>query len=291
MSTSQQVSSTTPNFQPILDKALEEYEKKTGKELTTHPLAEEIKGCSSPDAILAVLQGKANELNQSPSGDSRLTKWLTPTVNVLNALSATLGQGVGTVSPNVLPYHNCPNDNFQIFPPTQIIFAGINILLVVSLLSFAVWAIIIPSHPGGEGHGCEPRCAHRALRQNRELFYSAPDLYRSPSSSGDDECNGKGYGRGAVYTRYCNKGGEAKAIECVYIRRRASLTHIRLETFLKKLIGRKDIEDALLRLDKLEQGELRTVAAQVLKTTNDLKGVAEDLMDGTSPSISSSVAY
>ena len=135
MSTSQQVSSTTPNFQPILDKALEEYKKKTGNELTTHPLAEEIKGCSSPDAILAVLQGKANELNQSPSGDSRLTKWLTPTVNVLNALSATLGQGVGTVSPNVLPYHKCPNDNFQIFPPTQIIFAGINILLVVSFLA------------------------------------------------------------------------------------------------------------------------------------------------------------
>jgi hypothetical protein len=42
---------------------------------------------------------------------------------------------------------------------------------------------------------------------------------------------------------------------------------IRAETFLKKLIGRKDIEDALQRLDKLEQGELRTVTAQVLKTT------------------------
>jgi hypothetical protein len=101
MSTSQQASSATPNFQPILDQALKEYKKKTGKELTTHPLAEEIKGCSSPDAILAVLQGKANELNQSQSSDERLTKWLTPTVNVLNALSATLGQGVGTVSPNV----------------------------------------------------------------------------------------------------------------------------------------------------------------------------------------------
>jgi hypothetical protein len=60
MSTGQQVSSTTPNFQPILDKALQEYKRKTGQELTTHPLAEEIKGCSSPDAILAILQAKAN---------------------------------------------------------------------------------------------------------------------------------------------------------------------------------------------------------------------------------------
>jgi ribosomal protein S21 len=40
---------------------------------------------------------------------------------------------------------------------------------------------------------------------------------------------------------------------------------------LRNLFGRNDIEDALRRLDKLEQGELRTVTAQVLKTTSDLK--------------------
>ena len=91
-------SSSTPNFQPIFEKALEEYKKKTGKDLTTHPLAAEIKGCNSPEAILTVLEGKANELNQSRSSDERLTKWLSPTVNVLNALSGTLGQCAGLVS-------------------------------------------------------------------------------------------------------------------------------------------------------------------------------------------------
>src|SRR6266702_1181250 len=106
MSSNIQVSSSTPNFQPIFDEALKEYKKKTGKELTTHPLAEEIKNCDSPEAILAILQGKANELNQSQSSDERLTKWLNPTVNVLNALSATLGEGVGTVSFSLLPHHN-----------------------------------------------------------------------------------------------------------------------------------------------------------------------------------------
>jgi hypothetical protein len=40
---------------------------------------------------------------------------------------------------------------------------------------------------------------------------------------------------------------------------------------LKRLEGRDDIGDALQRLDKLEQRELRTVTTQVLKTTNDLK--------------------
>ena len=54
----------------------------------------------------------------------------------------------------------------------------------------------------------------------------------------------------------------------------------RPETYFKKLIGRNDIEDALRRMDQLEQGELRTVAAQVLKTTSDLKDATSGLKDG-----------
>ena len=91
-------SSSTPNFQPVLDRALKEYKRKTRKELITDPLAEEITSCDSPEAILTVLRGKANELNQSQNSDDRLTKWLTPTVNVVNALSTTLCGGVGMVN-------------------------------------------------------------------------------------------------------------------------------------------------------------------------------------------------
>ena len=135
MSSNVQASSSTPSFQPIFEEALKEYKKKTGKDLATNPLAEEIKGCDSPQAILAVLQGKANELCQSQSSNERLTKCLKPTVKVINALSATLGEGVGTVGPNYrIQTHLCPNDNFQVFPPTKIIFSGISILLVVSFL-------------------------------------------------------------------------------------------------------------------------------------------------------------
>jgi hypothetical protein len=105
MPPTQASSSSTPNFQPILDKALEEYKKKTDDDLTTHPLAAEINGCKSPDAILTVLQGKSNELDHSRKGDERLTKWLTPTVNVLNVLSLTLGPGLGSVSSRESPHH------------------------------------------------------------------------------------------------------------------------------------------------------------------------------------------
>ena len=102
-SSPQASSSSTLAFQKIFEKALKEYKKKTGKDLTNHPLAAEINSCTSPEAILAILERKAGELNQSQSSDERLTKWLDPTVNILNALSATLGEGVGSVS-----YRNQP---------------------------------------------------------------------------------------------------------------------------------------------------------------------------------------
>ena len=46
--------------------------------------------------------------------------------------------------------------------------------------------------------------------------------------------------------------------------------NLRLEKFLKKLVGRKDIEDALARLDKLTQEEARMAAAQILKLTHSV---------------------
>ena len=38
--------------------------------------------------------------------------------------------------------------------------------------------------------------------------------------------------------------------------------------FLKKLVGRKDIEDALMRLDRLTQEEALMAAAQILSLTH-----------------------
>ena len=46
------------------------------------------------------------------------------------------------------------------------------------------------------------------------------------------------------------------------------LTEIFSENFLKKLVGRTDIEDALKRLDKLTQEEARMATAQVLKVAH-----------------------
>jgi methyl-accepting chemotaxis protein len=54
------------------------------------------------------------------------------------------------------------------------------------------------------------------------------------------------------------------------------------ERYLKKLIGRTDIEDALKRLDRLTQEEARMAAAQVLKVTNTVddrvRGIADNML-------------
>ncbi|KAI0287839.1 hypothetical protein BC826DRAFT_1042259 [Russula brevipes] len=108
---------TTPStrFQAIFNDALEQYKKRTKNDLTSHPLAAQLQRCGSPSAVLAILQERGQELEQSQSNDERLTKWLGPTVNVLYAFSETLSEGLGLV-----------------FSPSKVIFAGIGVLLIAA---------------------------------------------------------------------------------------------------------------------------------------------------------------
>jgi hypothetical protein len=50
------------------------------------------------------------------------------------------------------------------------------------------------------------------------------------------------------------------------------LTEISSEKYLKKLVGRTEVEDALKRLDKLTQEEARMATAQILKVTHAVEG-------------------
>jgi hypothetical protein len=86
------------NFMSIFDAALENYKRKTKNDLASHPLLPILQSCDSPDAVLTVLREQIPAFSQSQNDDEGLTKWVTPTVNVLYAFSATLGQGVGLVS-------------------------------------------------------------------------------------------------------------------------------------------------------------------------------------------------
>jgi hypothetical protein len=90
-------SSSSSNFQFIFNNALKAYEKRTKQDLLAHPLAAQLQTSDSPSTILSILQQQIQGLDQSQSNDDRWTKWLDPTVNVLYAFSATLGEGVGLV--------------------------------------------------------------------------------------------------------------------------------------------------------------------------------------------------
>ena len=83
------------NFQALFQAALKSYQKQTKKDLLTHPLASQLQQCNSTNAVIAILQDKVREFDKSHSANERLTKWLGPTVNVLNAFSATISGGVG----------------------------------------------------------------------------------------------------------------------------------------------------------------------------------------------------
>jgi hypothetical protein len=99
MSAAPSTSTSQSNFVSILNAALETYKRKTKKDLASHPLLPSLQSCDSPEAVLTVLREQVpGTSNQSRNGDGGLTKWITPTVNVLFSFSETIGQGAGLVN-------------------------------------------------------------------------------------------------------------------------------------------------------------------------------------------------
>lgn len=124
-------------FQSTFSDALCVYRKRTKKDPLLHPLAVRLQPCDSPDAVIKVLQEQAQAIDQSGSGNEALTKWLSPTVNVLYALSSSVQpeEGVGMViistrSECVMqlssPFH-------KVLSPGKVTFVGIGVLLSVSV--------------------------------------------------------------------------------------------------------------------------------------------------------------
>ena len=100
------------NFASIFNASLETYNRKTKQDLASHPLLPRLQSCDSPEAILTVLRERTPEFNQSQNSNDELTKWVTPTVNVLYSFSATLGGVVGLVNIGIFPYDIVKSDIF-----------------------------------------------------------------------------------------------------------------------------------------------------------------------------------
>ncbi|KAH9061881.1 hypothetical protein EDB87DRAFT_1576215 [Lactarius vividus] len=208
------------NFESIFKTAFKAYKKQTGRDIMSHPLAAQLKTCDSPDAILTVLRAQVEEFDQSRRDDERLTKWLDPTVNVLYAFSATLGEGVGLV-----------------FSPAKVIFAGIGVLLLASKDVAASHDVLIDTF------------------ERIENFFKRLEAYTAvPQTAAMTD----------VIVKIMVEVLSIFAIATKEIRQG------RAKKFFKKLIGRRDIEDALERLDRLTQEEARMATAEVLRLTHSV---------------------
>ena len=103
MSAVPSTSTSHSSFVSIFNAALETYKRKTKEDLASHPLLPIIQFCDSPESILSVLREQIPAFSQSRNKGDGLTKWVTPTVNVLYSFSATLGGVVGLVCIRVTP--------------------------------------------------------------------------------------------------------------------------------------------------------------------------------------------
>ncbi|KAF8263982.1 hypothetical protein EI94DRAFT_535898 [Lactarius quietus] len=106
---------SSSRFEAIFRAALKSYEKQTKKNLIVHPLASQLQSCNMTGDILAILQDQVRKFDKSSNGDERLTKWLTPTVNVLSAFSAAIAGGASLV-----------------FSPANVVFTGIGVLVLAA---------------------------------------------------------------------------------------------------------------------------------------------------------------
>ena len=132
MSFSHQADSPS-NLKQMLYEALAKY-KKTGNDLRVHWLADQLKSCTSVDAVLDVLRDQARPFEQS--GDQKLMKWIDPLVHILHTFSDAHNVGDGLVLTITNTFHEVNFDViFQAFSPAKVIITGIGILLHVCVLA------------------------------------------------------------------------------------------------------------------------------------------------------------
>ncbi|KAN0105778.1 hypothetical protein V8E52_010688 [Russula decolorans] len=217
------------NFQLIINNALKEYEKRTRTDLLAHPLASQFQTCYSPSSIRALLQKQVQGPNQSRNSDERWTKWLDPTVNVLHAFSATLGAGVSLL-----------------FPPANVIFAGIGVLLSTAK---------------------DVRASQDTLPnilERIDMFFRRLEIYTEARLTEMMD----------IIVRIMVEVIRILGIATKEIKR--SLT----KKYLNKLIGRTDMEDALKRLDFLTREEAWMAIAQNMRDMRNLHERVTEVIDG-----------
>ncbi|KAH9167680.1 hypothetical protein EDB89DRAFT_1890367 [Lactarius sanguifluus] len=216
-----QAPTTTPsesssNIESIFDAALKSYKEKTKNDLKKHDLFKQLEACNSPAEILAVFQAARFDFSPTAS-DDRLNKWLVPTINVLYAFSGALSEGVALV-----------------FPPANLVFAGVGILLLAAKGVTASQDILVDIFGRIEG------------------FFVRLEIYTE-----------------VLLTPAMTDKMVEITVEILGILATATkeMKRSRAKKFVKKVAGWTDLEDGLKKLDNLTDEEVAMASARILKLT------------------------
>ena len=247
------------------------------KDLRTHPLMTQLQACNSPTDILAVL---LNQVQQVERGDDKLTRWLSPTVNVLYAFAGVLNASVGSVS---LCVQSLSEFSFNI------IFLGI---LACECRFCWGWCPSIGAYdPGSPQSYCSDTELTQAAKdaitsqdalinifQQFESFFGRLEIYtEAPTTHAMEDIIVKISVE--VLRIFTIVTKEVREGESELIRDTLPVVENHSERYTK-LIGRADIEDALSSLDRLTEAVARMVTAQVLKVAQQM---ANDIDEARRP--------
>ena len=120
-------------YRSMFVSALEAYEEKTGKVLSSDPLLRSFEKRHSPSDIFAILRQQIPGIGQSLS----LTMWLIPMVNIIGSFSAAIDGAIGLVSSTetdtIHPQSGLLISILQAHTPAGMIFTAIGVLLSVNI--------------------------------------------------------------------------------------------------------------------------------------------------------------
>jgi hypothetical protein len=218
MSFSPQIPSPLPSLKPILDAALIEYKKKTGKELLDQPLARvatDVQRCDTVDAALAILRDQAKAFQQLKDGDQKFMERIGLLTQVLFAFSGTLGVGdFGLVIlirrdfkyTLTLLHRSSPLRKQSLLPSLPFLVSVISPLFGFPWTLLMMLKFIVSKRCDGEPQGaCRPLRAHWELLQTPRGLYPSFVHHRNGRSICED------HGRGTFYPLHCDEGGKTMA--------------------------------------------------------------------------------
>ncbi|KAH9956366.1 hypothetical protein BC827DRAFT_801962 [Russula dissimulans] len=209
---------TSTNFRSILDSALDNYAKQTGIDLTNQATADRFGRCNTSEHVLQLLQEREAAFRDFRNTNLKLINCLRPVVQVIHSFSGIFG--------GLVP-----------FPPTKLIFSGLDILLAAATRVSASYDALV------------------------ELF----------------DCIGSFLKRLQIYSGIPLNNTMMDILIMIMVEVLSVLALAtkqikqgRFKKFGKKLLGESDVEAVLNQLGRLTQEETRVTVTHVLEVVYGL---------------------